>query len=116
MLIRAIAWTTFCQGTYTTMNEDVESLIHEFGSKRKIFFVHIRDITGTPANFRETFHHNGPTNMFCMMKAYKEAGFDGAIRSDHVPTMAGETNESHGYEMKGSLFGIGYIKGLLDAL
>jgi hypothetical protein len=30
--------------------------------------------------------------------------------------MAGETNDSCGYEMKGSLFGIGYIKGLLDAL
>jgi mannonate dehydratase len=54
--------------------------------------------------------------MFRMMKAYKQIGFDGPLRSDHVPTMAGETNDSCGYEMKGSLFGIGYIKGLLDAL
>jgi mannonate dehydratase len=107
---------TFCQGTYTTMNEDVAGLIKEFGNKQKIFFVHIRDVIGTPAKFRETFHDNGPTNMYKMMKAYKEAGFDGPVRSDHVPTMAGETNQNHGYEMKGSLFGIGYIKGLLDAL
>lgn len=28
---------TFCQGTYTTMGEDVKSLIHEFGSKKKSF-------------------------------------------------------------------------------
>ena len=107
---------TFCQGTYTTMNEDVESLIHEFGSQQKIVFVHIRDVAGTPTDFRETFHDNGPTNMFQMMKAYKSIGFDGPIRSDHVPTMAGESNTNHGYEMKGSLFGIGYIKGLLDGL
>lgn len=105
---------TFCQGTYTTMNEPVFELIHEFG-KEKIFFVHIRDVIGTPNNFRETFHDNGPTDMFKMMKAYKKIGFDGAIRSDHVPTMAGESNAHFGYEMKGNLFGIGYIKGLMEA-
>lgn len=107
---------TFCQGTYITMGEDVEQLIHEFGSNKKIFFVHIRDVEGTANNFRETFHDNGPTDMFRMMKAYKSNGFDGPLRSDHVPTMYGETNEHAGYEMKGNLFGIGYIKGLMDAL
>ena len=78
--------------------------------------MHIRDVAGTPKEFRETFHDNGPTNMFQMMKVYKAIGFDGPIRSDHVPTMAGDSNNNHGYEMKGSLFGIGYIKGLLDGL
>jgi len=107
---------TFCQGTYTTMQEDVPGLIHEFGAQKKIFFVHIRDVVGTPENFRETFHDNGPTNMFRMMSAYKEVGFEGPVRSDHVPTMAGENNEHAGYEMKGSLFGVGYIKGLLDSV
>ena len=63
---------TFCQGTYTTMQEDVLSLIHEFGNQQKIFFVHIRDVTGTRENFRETFHDNGPTDMYRMMKAYKK--------------------------------------------
>ncbi|MBC8033710.1 MAG: mannonate dehydratase, partial [Chitinophagaceae bacterium] len=42
---------TFCQGTYTTMNEDVLSLIGEFGSGKRIFFVHIRDVVGTPQEF-----------------------------------------------------------------
>ena len=105
---------TFCQGTYTTMGEDVEALIHEFGNR--IHFVHIRDIAGSPQLFRETFHDNGPTDMFRMMQAYKSIGFTGVLRSDHVPTMYGESNDHPGYEMKGNLFGIGYIKGLLDAL
>ncbi len=105
---------TFCQGTYITMNEDVLSLIEEW--KKKIFFVHIRDVVGGPKDFRETFHDNGPTDMLRMMKAYKQAAFDGPLRSDHVPTMAGEANDHAGYEMKGNLFGIGYIKGLMEAL
>ncbi len=105
---------TFCQGTYTTMEESVPSLIQEFGSE-KIFFVHIRDVVGSPTDFRETFHDNGPTDMYRTMKCYYETGLDVPLRSDHVPTMAGESNESVGYEMKGSLFGVGYIKGLMDA-
>ena len=105
---------TFCQGTYTTMQEDVPALIRKFG-REKIFFVHIRDVVGTPADFRETFHDNGPTDMYAAMKAYYEVGIDVPLRSDHVPTMAGETNYHAGYEMKGNLFGIGYIKGLMEA-
>lgn len=107
---------TFCQGTYTTMNENVLKLIQEFGAAKKIFFVHIRDVVGKPTDFRETFHDNGPSDMFRMMRAYKDIGFNGPLRSDHVPTMYGESNEHVGYEMKGNLFGIGYIKGLIDAL
>jgi mannonate dehydratase len=105
---------TFCQGTYTTMGENVELLIEEF--KDRIHFVHIRDVSGTAENFRETFHDNGPTDMFKMMKAYKKIGFTGPLRSDHVPTMYGESNSHAGYEMKGNLFGVGYIKGLMDGL
>jgi mannonate dehydratase len=104
---------TFCQGTYVTMGEDVERLVTEW--KKRIHFIHIRDVVGTPEDFRETFHDNGPTDMFRMMKLYHQIGFNGPIRSDHVPTMAGESNTHVGYEMKGNLFGIGYIKGLMDA-
>lgn len=106
---------TFCQGSFVTMQEDILELIPHFGKKGKIFFVHIRDVIGTPGHFRETFHDNGPTDMVEAMRAYQAIGFDGPLRSDHVPTMAGESNQSVGYEMKGNLFGIGYIKGLLDA-
>lgn len=107
---------TFCQGTYTTMGEDVKALIPEFGIANRIHFVHIRDIEGNADNFRETFHDNGPTDMVAMFKAYQSIGFNGAIRSDHVPTMAGENNSQHGYAMKGNLFGIGYLKGIMETL
>ena len=105
---------TFCQGTYTTMGEDVKALIHEF--KDRIRFVHIRDVRGHRYNFRETFHDNGPSDMVDMFRAYKKTGFNGPLRSDHVPTMAGEDNANSGYEMKGNLFGIGYMMGIMEAV
>jgi len=104
---------TFCQGTFVTMGEDIEQLAIRW--RDKINFIHIRDVVGTPSDFRETFHDNGPTDMAKMIRLYKSFNSDTPLRSDHVPTMAGESNAYFGYEMKGNLFGIGYIKGLLDA-
>ncbi|RYY26594.1 MAG: mannonate dehydratase [Chitinophagaceae bacterium] len=106
---------TFCQGTYTTMGENIFDLISEFSDAKKIFFVHIRDVEGNSKNFRETFHDNGPTNMVEAFRAYHRAGFDGPLRSDHVPSMQGDSNTAFGYAMQGSLFGIGYLKGLMEA-
>ncbi len=105
---------TFCQGTYTTMQENVAALLEEW--RYQIFFLHIRDIRGNAKDFHETFHDNGPTDMAAMLNLYKAIGFEGPLRSDHVPTMAGEENRQPGYGMQGNLFGIGYLKGLMEAL
>jgi hypothetical protein len=39
-----------------------------------------RDVLGTPDNFRETFHDNGPTDIFNMMLLCHTIGFDDAIK------------------------------------
>lgn len=105
---------TFCQGTYRTMGADIRSLVQKW--KDRIVFTHIRDVDGTPEHFHETFHDNGPTDMPAMLSLYKEIGFDGIIRSDHVPTMAGDDNTNPSYSMLGTLFGVGYLKGMMDTL
>lgn len=107
---------TLCQGTFATMGEDIPSVIEYFGQKQKIFFVHFRDIRGDKWNFTETFHDEGKTNMYQAMKTYYEVGFQGPMRPDHVPTVAGDSNEHPGYSELGTLFAIGYIKGLMHAL
>lgn len=106
---------TFCQASFKAMGEDIFKLIDEFGSKGKIFFIHLRDIQGTKECFHETFHDNGPTDMAAALGAYHNAGVDCLLRPDHAPTMAGENNDNPGYEMTGKVFAIGYIKGLLEA-
>lgn len=107
---------TFCQGNFTAMGADAPAAIRRFGVERKIFFVHFRDVRGTASRFVETFHDDGPTDMAAALRAYRNVGFDGPVRPDHVPTMAGERNDHPGYMMKGRLFAIGYLRGLLDAL
>ena len=49
------------------------------------------------------------------MAAYYETGFNGPVRPDHVPTMAGEALREPGYDMMGRLYAIGYVRGLQQA-
>ena len=78
--------------------------------------MHFRDVQGTVQNFKETWHDDGPTNLFACMRAYREVGFDGVLRPDHVPSLAGEPNDRPGYAILGRLFAVGYIRGLQTAV
>lgn len=105
---------TFCQGNFALMDEDVPALIREFGPR--IPFVHFRNVRGTAHDFAETFHdEEGRLDMAACMRAYRDIGFDGPLRPDHVPTMAGESNARPGYETLGRLFALGYVRGLGQA-
>lgn len=106
---------TLCQGNFALMSDDLPGVIRHFGRQEKIFFVHMRDVRGTVEKFQETFHDDGPTDLLACLRAYREIGFDGVLRPDHVPTMAGEANANPGYEAMGRLFAIGYLKGLREA-
>ncbi len=103
---------TFCQANFYAAGEDVPALVRRW--KDRIKFVHFRDIRGTAEEFVETFHDNGNHDMAEIVRAYKEIGFNGPIRTDHAPSLAGE-GEGSGYEILGHLFALGYLKGLWDA-
>jgi mannonate dehydratase len=103
----------FCQGTFAEMGVDIPQTIRRLGAH--ICYVHFRDVRGTAESFSETFHDNGPTDMVAAMRAYREIGFDGPIRPDHVPQLAGEDDGEPGYTMKGRLFAFGYLRGLMQA-
>lgn len=105
-----------CQGNFTLMTDDLPGVIRHFGRQGKIFFAHFRDVRGTPEKFVETFHDDGKTDMLACMEAYRDIGYEGVVRPDHVPTMEGDSNERPGYSSIGRLFAIGYIKGLREAV
>lgn len=106
---------TLCQGTMASAGEDIPAVIRRFAARDKIFFVHFRDVRGSAERFEETFHDDGKTDMYEAVKLYYEAGYRGPARSDHVPTMEGEDNGHPGYETLGRLFGVGYLRGLMEA-
>lgn len=107
---------TLCQGNFALMTDDLPAAIREFGGRDAIAFVHFRDIVGDATDFEETFHDAGQNDLPACMAAYKEVGFHGPMRPDHVPTMFGESNERPAYETLGRLFALGYIRGLIHSI
>jgi mannonate dehydratase len=105
----------FCQGTVSEMlrkpGEDIFEVIRYFGSRRKIFNVHFRNIRGGFLNFQETFIDDGDVDMLKAMRVYKEVGFDGMLMPDHVPRISGDVNGSQAFA-----YTFGYIKALLAAV
>jgi mannonate dehydratase len=107
---------TLCQGNFSLMGADIPAVAKYFGKRKLIHFVHFRNVRGGKFTFEETFHDEGQIDMYAAMKAYYDIGFKGPIRPDHVPTMAGDSNDFPGYSTIGSLFAWGYIKGLMESV
>lgn len=103
----------FCQGTFCEMGVDIPAVIRRLG--QHIAYVHFRDVRGTAESFVETFHDNGPTDMVAAVRAYRDIGFTGPIRADHVPQLEGEDDGEPGYTTKGRLFAWGYMRALMQA-
>lgn len=103
----------YCVGSLHPAGVDVVAGIRRLA--RHIVFVHARNVRGAAGHFVETWHDNGDIDMPAVFRALKDAGYAGSVRPDHAPSMAGETNDTPGYEMLGRLFAAGYLRGLMQA-
>jgi mannonate dehydratase len=104
----------FCQGTVSEMlqdpNRELFDVIRYFGTRKKIFNVHFRNIHGGFLNFEETFPDAGDVDMVKALKTYQEVGYDGMLMPDHVPTIEGDTGGLQAFA-----FAYGYIRGLMQS-
>ena len=105
---------TMCQACYYMMGEDLTKVIPELAEK--IFFIHVRNATGTKVAFHETFHDNGDLDMARLLRLYHDCGINVPIRVDHVPTMVGETSTVAGYDALGRMYAIGYLRGIMETV
>ncbi|MBI5085086.1 MAG: mannonate dehydratase [Acidobacteria bacterium] len=105
----------FCQGTVTEMLQDpsreIAGVIGWFGSRKKIFNVHFRNIQGRFLDFRETFPDDGDINMLDALRAYRATGYDGMLMPDHVPRIEGDNGGRQAFA-----YCFGYIRALMQLL
>ncbi len=104
----------FCQGTVSEMLDDpgkeIFDVIRYFGSRKKIFNVHFRNIKGHRLNFREAFPDEGDVNFLECARVYREVGYDGMLMPDHVPHIEGDQTGL------GFAFEIGYIQAIIQTV
>jgi mannonate dehydratase len=105
----------FCQGTVSEMlakpGEEIYDVIRYFGSRKKIFQVHFRNIRGGFLKFEEVFPDEGDVDMPRALRTYRDVGYAGMIMPDHVPQILGDPNGQ-----KAFAFCFGYIQALLQVL
>jgi mannonate dehydratase len=102
----------FCQGCFTEMGANVAEEIRYFGSRKKIFWVHFRNVKGTAERFSEAFPDDGQLDMVKAMKAYRDAGYEGYMAPDHKLGIIDDTEWGHRYWG----YALGYMRGLLQAV
>ena len=108
---------TFCMGSYgTNLNNDLIDTIHML--KGRIHFAHVRNLRFNDGmrDFEESAHlsADGTFDMYKVMKALHDTGFDGPIRPDHGRMIWGE-KAMPGYGLYDRALGAAYLCGLWEA-
>ena len=110
---------TLCSGSLgVSPDNDIADMVRHFGKMGRIHFAHCRNVLITGDHcFEESGHlsANGSLDMYEIIKAYHEAGFDGPVRPDHGRMIWGETGKP-GYGLYDRALGAVYLNGLIEAV
>ena len=108
---------TFCSGSYgTNLENDLPDMIRSL--KGRIHFAHVRNLKfNSQRDFEEAAHlsSDGSFDMYEIMKALYDIGFDGPIRPDHGRMIWDEV-AMPGYGLYDRALGATYLNGLWEAI
>lgn len=108
---------TLCSGSLgSNPANDIPDIIRSL--KGRIHFAHVRNLKyNGPGDFEEAAHlsSDGSMDMFAIMKALYDIGFDGPIRPDHGRAIWGEVSMP-GYGLYDRAIGANYLNGLWESI
>lgn len=107
---------TLCTGSLgCSANNNIVDIIE--AAKGRIYFAHLRNVSINEQWFNETAHESiyGSLDMYKIVKALIESGFDGYIRPDHGRMLWGEKARP-GYGLYDRALGVAYLNGLIEAV
>lgn len=109
----------FCSGSLGSSDENnLPEMMREFGRMGRIHFVHLRNVLRTGHHsFYESGHlsESGSVDMYELMKAMRQFGYQGPVRPDHGRMVWGETGNP-GYGLFDRALGATYFNGLWEAI
>lgn len=109
---------TLCTGSLgCSCHNDVVRMAAKYAAMGRVHFVHMRNVEVLENGFEERAHLSscGTLDMYAIMKALYDNGFDGYIRPDHGRMIWGETGRP-GYGLYDRALGATYLNGLWEAI
>lgn len=109
---------TLCTGSLgCSCKNDVVHMAEKYAKMGRIHFVHMRNVAVLENGFEERAHLStcGSLDMYAIMKALHDNGFQGYIRPDHGRMIWGETGRA-GYGLYDRALGATYLNGLWEAI
>lgn len=108
---------TLCSGSLgSNPSNDIPKIIRSL--KGRIPFAHVRNLAHhSPGKFDEAAHlsSDGSFDLYEIMKALYDIGFDGVLRPDHGRAIWGEKSMP-GYGLYDRALGVAYLNGLWEAI
>ncbi len=109
---------TLCVGSLgCSPKNDVVKMAAKYAKMGRIHFAHMRNVAILENGFEERAHLSscGSIDMYAVMKALYDNGFDGYVRPDHGRMIWGETGRP-GYGLYDRALGAAYLNGLWEAI
>lgn len=109
---------TLCTGSLGCSGKnDVVKMAAKYAAMGRIHFAHLRNVAVLDNGFEERAHLSscGSLDMFGIVKALVDNGFDGYVRPDHGRMIWGETGRA-GYGLYDRALGATYLNGLFEAV
>jgi mannonate dehydratase len=110
---------TLCSGSLgCTRINDIPKLVSKYAAMGRIHFAHVRNVKILEdGSFEESAHDSGcgSLDIYEILKAYHDCGFNGYMRPDHGRMIWGEKGRP-GYGLFDRALGASYMRGIWEAL
>jgi mannonate dehydratase len=101
-----------CLGCMQEAGENVPEVIRYFGERKKIFYVHFRNVVGAVPKYNEVFPDEGDGDMVANLRALKEVGYQEYMVPDHHFGFSDDGD----WAQCSRAWQVGYMRGLMQAL
>jgi mannonate dehydratase len=101
----------FCCGCWLEGGgfKDILADVRSFVSEGRVFITHLRNVSSPLPYFKETFLDDGYMDMYELVRAFYESGYDGTMIYDHTPSISAGGKAAAAYAL-------GYMKGLFSGV
>lgn len=110
---------SLCSGSLgCSAANNIPAMVRKYAGMGRIHFAHVRNVKILEdGSFEETAHYSscGSLDIYEILKAYHDCGFDGYLRPDHGRMIWGEKGKP-GYGLFDRALGASYISGVWEAL